>query len=91
MNLEELTKPLQSHEIEFRVQSINNGGYATILAYKDARVDMSRLDKACGPLNWKREHARENRNCVVSKYFSKDSFRISTIAPLDSDDPFHAT
>lgn len=51
-----LTKPLEISEIDFRVQSINNGGYATILAYKDARVDMKRLDEACGFLGWKREH-----------------------------------
>ena len=66
MDFNELTKPLEGHEIEFRVQSVNNGGYATILAYKDARTDMNRLDKVCGQLNWKREHSRDNRNCVVS-------------------------
>lgn len=66
MDLKELCKPLEAHEIEFRVQSINNGGYATILAYKSARVDMQRLDDVVGPLNWKREHTRDNKNCVVS-------------------------
>ena len=45
MNLNELRKPLSIEEIEFRVQSINKAGYATILAYKDARVDMVRLDE----------------------------------------------
>ena len=66
MNLAELSKPLEIHQIDFRVQSINKGGYATILAYKDARVDMQRLDEVCGPLNWKREHSRDNHNCTVS-------------------------
>lgn len=66
MDLKQLTRPLESHEIEFRVQSVNNGGYATILAYKDARVDMNRLDEACTPLGWKREHTRDNKNCIVS-------------------------
>jgi len=63
-----LTKPLPIESIDFRVQSINKGGYATILAYKDARVDMQRLDEAVGFLNWKREHIRENKNCIVSIY-----------------------
>lgn len=66
MNLGKLSEPLNIDQIEFRVQSVNKGGYATILAYKDARVDMQRLDEVCGPLNWKREHSRDNHNCTVS-------------------------
>jgi hypothetical protein len=66
MNLEELGVPLSVDQIDFRVQSINKGGYATILAYKDARCDMQRLDSVCGPMNWKREHSRDNHNCTVS-------------------------
>ena len=66
MNLKDLKKPLDVTEIDFRVQSINKGGYATTLAYKDARVDMNRLDDVCGVLNWKREHTRDNKNCIVS-------------------------
>jgi len=30
-----LNRPLKAEEISFRVQSINKGGYATILAYKE--------------------------------------------------------
>ena len=56
MNLRELSRPLTIDDIDFRVQSINKGGYATILAYKDARIDMQRLDQAVGPLNWQRKH-----------------------------------
>ena len=56
MNFSELSRPLDISDIDFRVQSINNGGYATILAYKDARVDMARLDAAVGPLHWQRKH-----------------------------------
>lgn len=67
-DLEALRAPLPIHKIEFRVQSINKGGYATILAYKDARVDMERLDAVVGALNWKRMHTRDNKNCVVSIY-----------------------
>lgn len=66
MNLDDLSNPLGIDQIDFRVQSINKGGYATILAYKDARVDMQRLDAAVGPLNWKREHVNNNHNCIVS-------------------------
>jgi len=66
MSLDELSKPLTSDQIDFRVQSINKGGYATILAYKDARVDMQRLDDAVGPLNWTRRHTGSNHNCIVS-------------------------
>jgi hypothetical protein len=61
-----LRKPLLISDIDFRVQSINKGGYATILAYKDARVDINRLDEVIGALNWKREHTRDNHNCIVS-------------------------
>lgn len=49
-----LAQPLNISDVDFRVQSINNGGYATILAYKDARVDMNRLDAVCG-MNWQKD------------------------------------
>ena len=68
MNLELLKKPLPIENIDFRIQSINKGWYATILAYKDARVDMQRLDEAAWPLNWKRGHTRDNKNYIVSIY-----------------------
>lgn len=66
MNIKDLSKPLPIENVEFRIQSINNGKFATILSYKDARVDMQRLDEVVGPLNWKREHTRDNKNCIVS-------------------------
>jgi hypothetical protein len=66
MNLDDLQKPLPIESIDFRVQSINKGGYAIILAYKDARVDINRLNEVCGVLGWKREHTRDNKNCIVS-------------------------
>jgi len=66
MDLAKLSEPLKIDQVEFRIQSINLGGYAAILAYKDARVDMERLDAVAGALNWKREHARDNHNCIVS-------------------------
>jgi hypothetical protein len=64
----ELQKPLNVSEIDFRIQSINKGKFATILAYKDARADMNRLDDVLGVFNWKRHHTRDNKNCIVSIY-----------------------
>ena len=66
MELKNLSKPLEIQDIDFRVQSINKGGYATILAYKDARVDIKRLNEVCGVLGWQRAHTRDNRNCIIS-------------------------
>jgi len=66
IDLSKLSVPLRIDQIDFRVQSINKGGYATILAYKDARCDMQRLDEVVGPLGWQRQHTRDNHNCVVS-------------------------
>ena len=60
MNLKDLQKPLEIKDIDFRIQSINKGKYATILAYKDARVDMNRLDEVCGSENWQRDHKEVN-------------------------------
>lgn len=57
-NQEYIQKPLAADEIDFRIQSINKGGYATILVYKDARVDMNRLNKAYGVGFWQRKHDR---------------------------------
>lgn len=53
---EKLQAPLTTADIDFRVQSINKGGYATILAYKDARVDMNRLNQTYGVGFWQRKH-----------------------------------
>ena len=63
MDLKKLKEPLTIEDIDFRVQSINKGGYATILAYKDARVDMNRLDAVVGQENWQRDH-KEIKNVI---------------------------
>ena len=52
-------------DIDVRIQSVNSGG-ARLLLYKNARVDMNILDETFGPMNWKREHTRDNTNCIVS-------------------------
>lgn len=51
-----INTPLDITEIDFRVQSVNKGGYATILAYKDARVDMKRLDDIYGVEGWQKKY-----------------------------------
>lgn len=56
MDYTQLSRPLDISDVDFRVQSINNGGYATILAYKDARVDMNRLDEVLTPIGWQRDY-----------------------------------
>ena len=58
---------LKPDEIEVRIGSVSKTG-ATFLLYKDARCDMQLLDETVGSLNWKREHTRDNANCIVSIY-----------------------
>lgn len=77
MDLLKLQEPLKITDIDFRVQSINKGGYATILAYKDARVDINRLNEVCGVLGWKREHTRDNHNCIVSIWCEQKQIWVS--------------
>lgn len=56
LNFGDLTKD----DVEVRVHScgISNNGtkWAKLLLYKDARVDMNRLDKIVGSENWQRRH-----------------------------------
>ena len=56
---------LRADEIDVRINQIASN-YCTMLLYKDARCDMNILDETVGALNWKREHTRENANCIVS-------------------------
>ena len=58
---------LKADEIDVRVSQIQSN-WATLLLYKDARVDMDILDETVGCMNWKREHLRDNANCIVSIY-----------------------
>lgn len=60
-------RKLKADEIECRIGQIKATGL-TLLLYKDARCDMNILDETVGPLDWKREHTRDNRNCIVSIY-----------------------
>lgn len=58
-------RTLQPDEIELRVGMANAKGFSLLL-YKDSRCDMALLDETVGSLNWKREHSRDNANCIVS-------------------------
>ena len=58
-------RTLKESEIDVRVQSCTQNG-CILLLYKDARCDMNILDETVGPMNWKREHTRDNANCIVS-------------------------
>lgn len=55
INLKALNQPVKLADIDFRIQSINKGKYATILAYKDARYDMNLLDEVVGAQNWQKD------------------------------------
>ena len=58
-------RDLMASEIELRVQSVKANGFVLLL-YKDARADMMILDEGVGAMGWKREHSRDNANCIVS-------------------------
>jgi hypothetical protein len=79
MDLKKLAQPLPIQSVEFRIQTINKGGYMTLLAYKDARVDMNRLDAVVGAENWQREHYVVNGSmyCKVSIFNEKTKQWIS--------------
>ena len=61
---------LRADEIDCRPQTVKAGG-CSLLLYKDARCDMAILDETYGSLNWKREHTRDNHNCIVSVWNSE--------------------
>lgn len=58
-------RELEADEIEIRVGMVKDKG-CSLLLYKDSRADMTILDEGVGTLNWKREHTRDNKNCIVS-------------------------
>lgn len=63
-------RDLKPNEIDIRVATASEKG-CSLLLYKDSRVDMAILDETVGCLNWKREHTRENANCIVSIWDSE--------------------
>lgn len=62
--MEALQKPLTLDEIEFMPKTFIQGmGKALLLAYKDARCDMKRLDEATGGL-WQNEYKRDSQGVL---------------------------
>lgn len=56
---------LEANEIDVRLATVSEKG-VSLLLYKDARCDMNILDETVGAMNWQRNHARDNANCIVS-------------------------
>ena len=69
---------LKADEIECRVSTVNEKG-ATLLLYKEARVDQKILDEAFGPFGWQRSHQNIDGNlyCTVSVYDKETNTWIS--------------
>ena len=76
-----LFRTLRPDEIDCRIAQIKdrNGEPVglSILLYKDARCDQNILDETVGAYNWKREHTRDNRNCIVSLWDEKKEQWVS--------------
>lgn len=68
---------LKASEIECRVQSCgksNNGGWCSLLLYKDARVDQRMLDELFGMFGWQRRHEEVNGQvCCIVKVLDPDT------------------
>ena len=69
-------RPLKASEIDVRIAQVKQNGLSLLL-YKDARCDMNILDETVGPMNWTREHKRDNANCIVSLWDSEKEQWIS--------------
>ena len=66
-NFELLKQPLKRDQIDFKIAQViksNDSIYATILAYKDARVDMQVLDDAVGQMNWQVTYQRDSKGIL---------------------------
>ena len=70
-------RTLKASEIDCRIAQVAKTGSGMFLLYKDARVDMRLLDEVVGPMNWKREHSRDNANCIVSIWDAEKSQWVS--------------
>lgn len=68
-------RKLRLDEIDFRVGTAGksgNGAYCTLLAYKDARVDMAMLDEEFGQGRWQNEYKRDTKGvlqCGIGVHF----------------------
>ena len=71
-------RTLRADEIDCRISQVKKDGSGlSLLLYKDARCDQNILDEVVGPFNWKREHTRDNKNCIVSIWDEKKGQWIS--------------
>lgn len=71
-------RTLRADEIDCRIAQVKKDGSGlSLLLYKDARCDQNILDEVVGPYNWKREHTRDNKNCIVSIWDEKKGQWIS--------------
>ena len=74
MEIKKLQDPLTREDIDFRAAQVYKAGdmvKASVLAYKDARVDMKRLDDVVGALNWQVEYKRDSKGilqCGIGVY-----------------------
>jgi hypothetical protein len=74
MDLELLKRPLSNAQIDFKVSQLtktDSAVWASVLAYKDARVDMQVLDEAVGPMNWQCTYQRDSKGvlqCSIGIY-----------------------
>lgn len=60
-------RKLNKSEIDFRVGMIKKTAekvWCTLLAYKDARVDMAMLDHEFGQMNWQTEYKRDSKGVL---------------------------
>jgi hypothetical protein len=76
MNLEKLKEPLSVEHIDFKVAQVtktDSAVWASILAYKDARVDMHILDVAVGPLGWQNTYQRDSKGVLQCAIGIKDT------------------
>ena len=76
-------RKLRADEVELRAAQCgltrSNKPYATLLIYKDARVDQRILDETFGPMNWQREHQIIDGRlyCTVSIWDAEKGLWIS--------------
>lgn len=66
-------RDLRADEIDVRVGQVGDG-WATLLLYKDARVDMDILDETVGPESWQRKHYELKGNIYCSVGIGKSVF-----------------
>lgn len=87
MKLEALTRPIEPHEIEWKIQSYTKDKSKTIIVpYVTARCVMDRLDECFGVLGWgtKFEETKSGMLCTISVegVSKQDGASLTTIEPI---------